>query len=457
MVFSQKKIYLVIALTVISLVGIVVVQYFWIDAAYKTQKEQFDRRLNNIGGEINKSLQSDTELRNSMMVYANNSVYPSMRSIIYGLPKSFSYVVLENDSTLANGDTLLPKSTLQHKIRTKLDSVFAENNLDIAYEFGLINHNPCDGCGAGKEFVIFSSMDNHDLSPIKTTNYKTSASALMGFGHLSIYFPNKGFFIAKQIGWMLALSILAIVIIVGCFGYTILTIRKQKRLAEMKNDFINNMTHEFKTPIFSISLASKALRKVKEVQESPKVQKYLSLIDDENKRLKNQVNKVLQMALVDSEESRINKEQVDIHTLIKGVANSFDLKLEEQNGSIDLQLNASNHLIEADQTHLSNIFHSLIDNAIKYTEEQPRITITTEDKEGGVCFRITDNGIGMDPQAQENIFDKFYRAQSGDRHDVKGFGLGLSYVKNIVEAHQGWIKLRSKLNQGSTFTIFLPA
>ena len=433
------------------------VQYFWIDVAYKTQQEQFDRQINNLSEEISESIRSDTELHHSMLAYTNNSMFPSLRSFIYKVPPPLPYVM--GDSTMPNGESLLSRTTLEKKIRANIDSIFATNNFNIAYEFGLISkNNTCTQCGEEehKKNIVLSSVNNGDLSPLVKTEYTTCNCALMGFGHINLYFPNKGFFIAKQIGWMLVLSVLGILIIGGCFGYTILTIRRQKKLAEMKNDFINNMTHEFKTPIFSISLASKALRKAQEIQESPKVRKYLDLIDDENQRLKNQVNKVLQMALVDAEESRLDKQEVNIHQLIKNVVDSFDLKLKERQGSIDLQLNADKQLIKADETHLSNIFHSLIDNAIKYSNESPDITITTKDQDGGVCFSIADNGVGMDKETQKHIFDKFYRAQSGDRHDVKGFGLGLSYVKSIVEAHQGWIKLKSKLNKGSRFTIFLP-
>jgi len=433
MVFSPQKIYLVIALTLLALVGILVVQFFWVDAAVDAEKSQFDREFSVIAQDLRSDIESDSLLQKPILTYISEA--PGQH------PDSLSE----------------EKNAFKAHLRTTIDSVFNRNKMDIEYEFGLVLHEP--GCrdGAEQEEVLFSTMSAQNSDPILNTKYKTCNCVLNDQAHINFYFPNKSFFIAKQIGWMLGLSILCILIVVGCFVFTIMTIRRQKRLAEMKNDFINNMTHEFKTPIFSISLASKAIRKIEEIQESPKLKKYLNLIDDENKRLKDQVNKVLQMALVDASESRLNKEEVDIHRVIKDVASSFDLKLEEQGGAINFQLNADKHLIKADETHLSNIFRSLIDNAIKYSEEQPEIVISTRDKEDGVCFSIADNGIGMDSQTQEHIFDKFYRAQSGDRHDVKGFGLGLSYVKNIVEAHQGWIKLKSKVNKGSTFTIFLPA
>ena len=457
MAFSQKKIYVVIALTTVALIGVLLVQYFWIHAAYNTQQEQFDRRFNDLSGEVNKSLRADMQLQNSMLAYTNNSIYPSLRSFIYQIPPPLPFVI--TNKALPNRNSLLPKSIIKSRINDKIDSVFAANNFNIPYEFSLISHkNACGQCGKEEHrVIILSSVSDVDPSSYLETKYKTGGAALLGFGHLNINFPSKEFFIAKQIGWMLALSILGILIIAGCFGYTILTIRRQKKLAEMKNDFINNMTHEFKTPIFSMSLASKALRKAQGIRESPKAQKYLDLIDDENQRLKDQVNKVLQIAIMDAEESRLNKQEVNIHQLIRDVADSFSLKMEEQNGSIALQLNAEKQLIKADETHLSNILHSLIDNAIKYSDKQPDITITTRDRDNGVCFSIADNGVGMDKETQKHIFDKFYRAQSGDQHDVKGFGLGLSYVKSIVEAHQGWIQLKSKINKGSRFTIYLPA
>lgn len=433
MVFSEKKIYFVIALTGLALIGILLVQYFWIDAAIETQREQFNKRISTVAQNLGKEIQSDSAFKNRIIRFS--------------------------DSTTSG---LAPDSEekLKSELQTKIDQVFNAEFSSLTYEFGLVQHGDFHKCcqrGVTKEKVLISSVSGPDFKPILKTKYRSCTGLLNGNAHINFYFPNKDYFIASQIGGMLVLSALCILIVVGCFAYTIITIRKQKRLAEMKNDFINNMTHEFKTPIFSISLASKALGKSPKIQNSSKLNKYLNLIVDESKRLKSQVDKVLKMTLVDSEESQIEKEEVDLHELIEQVTSNFDLILSKKKGSINLELNARKHVIYADKTHLSNVIQNLIDNAIKYSRKRPEITITTEDRENGVSFSITDNGIGMDTETKKHIFDKFYRAQTGNIHDVKGFGLGLSYVKNIVEAHKGWIDLKSKINKGSKFTIFLPA
>ncbi len=434
MVFSQKKIYLVIGLTIISLIGILLVQYFWIDAALKTEKDQFDRRVATVVNKLENEIRSDSELQKRVQHFTDSSA---------SQPQQVSIV----------------KEDLQGKLQAKIDSEFNELT-NLNYEFGLVQHGDFHKCclnGVAKEEVLLSSINTSDFTPILETKYRSCACIFDGKAHINLYFPNKDFFIASQIGGMLVLSVLCILIVVGCFSYTILTIRKQKKLAEMKNDFINNMTHEFKTPIFSISLASKALKKSDQLSSSGKFSKYLDLITDETKRLKAQVNKVLRMALVDSEEAELNKQEVDLHALIERVTENFELILSEQNGSVTLNLNAENHIIHADKTHISNILHNLIDNAIKYSKEEPRITVSTAEEEEGIRMRISDNGIGIDAQTQQHIFDKFYRAQTGDIHEENGFGLGLSYVKDIVEAHKGSIQLNSKIDQGSTFTIVLPA
>lgn len=445
MVFSRKKIYLVIALTVASLVGILVVQFFWIDAALQTQEEQFDRNIAHVIRNTEKGIISDPELRERITRFVESSDYIQEGEVPAAAEELRSEIAARIDTAFR-----------QTKINRSLTSDFT----NITYEFGLVKHHASHTCcrnGVSGEEVLLGSAGTAGPSLIKNTKYQGREGVFDGKAHLNFHFPNKDYFLAYQIGGMLVLSVLGILIIVGCFAYTILTIRKQKKLAEMKNDFINNMTHELKTPIFSISLASKALGKSPEIQQSPKLGEYLSLINDESKRLRSQVDKVLEMTLADSEHSKIEKEEVDLHRLIEKVASNFDLILSRRNGNIDLDLEADKHIIHADRTHLANIIQNLIDNAIKYSREDPHISISTEDREEGVSFSITDNGIGMNSETRKHIFDKFYRAQTGDIHEVKGFGLGLNYVKNIVEAHKGRIKLNSKINQGSTFTVFLPA
>ena len=233
-------------------------------------------------------------------------------------------------------------------------------------------------------------------------------------------------------------------------------IHRQKKLSTIKNEFINNLTHEFKTPIASISLAASLLRNnEKEIDQGRKMN-YLKLINHETKRLEGQVDKVLQIAMIDSGNFSLEKKQLNVHEIIERVVESMGLVVSERSGQITLDLKASNQTVMADETHLVNIIYNLVDNALKYTMDIPQISIATTDENEGIQIIVKDNGIGIGKEIQKYIFDKFYRAETGDVHNVKGFGLGLSYVKKIIEAHKGKIDLISQINQGSEFRLYFP-
>ena len=348
--------------------------------------------------------------------------------------------------------------------------VYRRHNLDIDYEvMGLIAGNTrcfyfqTDSARAANPMidkVVNGDRDHHSLClcgpDVGQQHGHHGAGDYTAFD-ISIGYPNQlGYFIGQNAA-MMRTSLVFLLILILAFSYTVVTINKQKKLSGLKNDFINNLTHEFKTPIFSISLASGLLRRSEEVKGSEKLSKYAELIDNEGKRLKSQVDKILQMALIDSGNFKLDKKPVNLHDLIGKVAGSFELIVNERKGKLSLHLDAANHVIVADETHLNNIVYNLLDNAVKYTEEHPEITVTTVDSDKGVVLKIRDNGIGMGEDVQKFIFDKFYRAESGNLHNVKGFGLGLSYVKSVIEAHKGKIGLDSKRSRGSEFSIFLPA
>jgi two-component system phosphate regulon sensor histidine kinase PhoR len=236
----------------------------------------------------------------------------------------------------------------------------------------------------------------------------------------------------------------------------VIVIRRQKKLSTIKNDFINNLTHEFKTPIASVLLASGILNKEYDQIDEGKRKNYLNLISHESRRLEGQVDKILQIAMIDSGNFTLEKKLLNVHDVISRVLESMMILVGERNGKIKLNLEASNPLVMADETHLVNIISNLVDNALKYTRLNPNIEITTSDREDGVQITIRDNGIGIGKEIQKYVFDKFYRAQGGDVHNVKGFGLGLSYVKKIIEAHKGRIDLNSSINQGTEFRLFFP-
>jgi two-component system phosphate regulon sensor histidine kinase PhoR len=248
------------------------------------------------------------------------------------------------------------------------------------------------------------------------------------------------------------------IIIVAAFYLTIRTMLRQKKLSEIKNDFINNMTHEFKTPLATISLAVDALKNEKVMGNAEKMTYFSSIIKEENQRMNRQVETILKAALMEKQEVQLLLRPLHIHQVIKEVVGNFTLQLEDKKGKADLELNAANDLVDADEVHFSNLINNLIDNSIKYSKDNtpPDIRVSTSSADKKITIRLQDNGIGMGRETVKRIFEKFYRAHTGNIHNVKGFGLGLSYVKTMVEAHGGEIKVESILGTGSTFNIELP-
>jgi two-component system phosphate regulon sensor histidine kinase PhoR len=224
----------------------------------------------------------------------------------------------------------------------------------------------------------------------------------------------------------------------------------------MKTDFINNMTHEFKTPIATISLAADSIASPKIIHDENKINRFIGIIRQENKRMLQQVEKVLQMAMIDKKDFQLKLSDVDLHELIRQAVEHLSLQVQQREGHISTNLEAGQPVIQGDYTHLSNVFHNLIDNANKYSDKSPEILISTFNINGGIQIIVEDKGIGMTKEDQKHIFDKFYRVHTGNLHDVKGFGLGLSYVKAITSAHQGSIDVKSEPGKGSKFSIYLP-
>ncbi|MEY2941430.1 MAG: hypothetical protein RJA67_1115 [Bacteroidota bacterium] len=273
---------------------------------------------------------------------------------------------------------------------------------------------------------------------------------------LKIYFPDSAAFIWQTMGLSLAGSGLLLLVMIGCFYFAVLTILRQKKLALVKNDFINNMTHEFKTPITSISLATQLLQEELKPGKNDSILRYLGIIKEENTRLGQQVERVLQTAQMEREEITLKRRSVDMAALIQHVAEINGPLLDWVNGSIKLTLSDLPNQMEIDEVHISNVLNNLVDNAVKYSPANPKVEISAHQQEQGVLIAVKDQGIGMPKEALSNIFDAFYRVPTGNVHNVKGFGLGLSYVKKIVEAHGGKVHVKSKLGDGSTFEIYLP-
>jgi two-component system phosphate regulon sensor histidine kinase PhoR len=242
----------------------------------------------------------------------------------------------------------------------------------------------------------------------------------------------------------------------GIFYYSVNSLLTQKKLSNIKNDFINNMTHELKTPVSTISLALEVI-KDKEINKSPeKTERYLNIITEENRRLGTQIEKVLQIAKLEKGDLSLNFEPIDINEVLDQVVKNQSVQMEQFGVKLNLDLQAEETNISADRVHLTNIIFNLMDNAIKYSKEKPEITIATSNTEKGLLLKISDKGIGIPKDQLSKIFEKFYRVPKGDLHDVKGFGLGLSYVKNMVEMHNGTISVNSKIDEGTDFSVLLP-
>lgn len=320
---------------------------------------------------------------------------------------------------------------------------------------------------SGFEFAVMK-LDTAKSFPIKSTGFNTGEgkhkymvslfpNELVDESYfLVVVFPDRNMHVLRSMAWVLAASLLLTLVILATFGITIFMILRQKKLSDIKSDFINNMTHEFKTPIATISLAVDSIDNPRIIQEEKEVKYYTGIIREENRRMNTQVENVLRMSLLDKHDLEFNPAEVDIHELIRLAMGKVDLLLKERKGEIVFEPEAENSLFSIDPDHFTNAMLNLLDNAIKYTEKDPLIRISTRNERKGILISIADNGMGMNRDVQKRIFEKFYRQSSGNIHNIKGFGLGLSYVKAIVDAIGGSISVKSETGKGSTFEVFIP-
>jgi len=343
------------------------------------------------------------------------------------------------------------------QIDEKLQKAFNKYGLaDTKYEFAITSDMNIERMSKNFLRAVEDSANNlREFSLLQLpgeNNISVGATAET----LALIVPNYKNIIIKQMYWKIAGVIFFTLMIITAFYITVRTLLVQKKLSEIKNDFINNMTHEFKTPLATISLAVDALRNEKVAQDRQKSEYFSAIIKEENKRMNKQVETILQAALMDRQELQLNLQPVHIHEIIQDVTDNFQLQLQEKKGQSILQLNASNDLLEVDEVHFTNLISNLMDNAVKYSNDNLVIKITTHNTKKNFLIRFEDNGIGMNKETQRRIFEKFYRAHTGNLHNVKGFGLGLSYVKTIVDAHFGKIKVDSTVGKGTAFTMEFP-
>ncbi len=444
----MKKIYTIIILLItVSLLGIIFIQVNWIKNMVMVKEEQFKETakiaLANAGKRI---IAASTENSTLQLIkkFQTNPFYKEDENA----PEQKNFL-----SSIGN-----------NAINEIITHSFKESGLNIPYfEYSVSCNVNANSTLNNPEMHSsgFYMMVNTGKPEIQAPIVAESGSefeSLVGSGNIWVIVPNNKSSIVKELGWMIAGAILFTAIIIAAFYLTLSTLLKQKKISEIKSDFINNMTHEFKTPIATISLAVDALRNNKVQGNLEKMNYFSDIIKEENKRMNKQVESILQAALLDKQELQLNLKPLHVNAIIENAYAYFKLNLEQNNGTALMHLNAKEDIILGDEVHINNLIRNLMDNAIKYSKPDvpPALKITTTNTKKSLFFSIEDNGIGMSKETMSRIFEKFYRAHTGNVHNVKGFGLGLSYVQAVVASHKGKIKVDSTLQKGSTFTIEIP-
>lgn len=308
--------------------------------------------------------------------------------------------------------------------------------------------------------LIYSVKTTQNLfRPEKTSRFSTSLFAGdigKSPGKLTLIFPNKSAIIRDNMSYLMLPMVALLALLIGAFAYTLTIIFRQKKISEMKTDFMNNMTHEFKTPVTTIMIASESLRDPEIAADGKRVNKLANIIYDENVRLGNHIERVLNIARLEKENLKIEKVNVNLNSVVANVLDSMNLQLQKANGTLQVDLDAENDIVIGDELHLSNVFFNLVDNAIKYSRETPTITVKSLNAKGCIIITIADKGVGMTKDQKEKIFDQFYRIPTGNIHNVKGFGLGLSYVNDIVKRLNGKIQVKSEKDKGTLFELTFP-
>ena len=331
------------------------------------------------------------------------------------------------------------------RFKELLDSNFKKMNIDLAFEYAIFN----------KDSITKVKSENFENSNSQYKSIIFKDENNISDYTLRVAFPDKTPFLISSVISLIITSVIFTSIIIIAYITTILLLLRQRQISRIKTDFINNMTHEFKTPIATINLALSAIKNPKTIIDKKKVKKYLKMIYDENNRMHDQVENVLMISHLEKNELNIEKSRHDLNDIINLAISHLSLIAESKNGNITFNKDAGNTQIVGNETHLINVFVNILDNAIKYNNDRPEILINTKNINDRVIVDIIDNGIGMSKSVQSKIFDKFYRKQTGDVHDVKGHGLGLAYVKKIIDFHNGDINVKSILGEGSTFSIQL--
>ena len=517
---SKRIFVLLVVMMVSALLGIIVVQIFWIRSSIEMKEEQFSTSVKFALARVSANIQK-REFRENISKYAplidsmqktkgsnvrdfvfqqidtsRNEIFTFRQSILESNYKS-QFSPFESDTVnyktfVSREETQIEKIKFESKdfselspkdrmvkverldkydklelesifrsivtrtpihdrvsnneIRMNLDNELIARNIDTKFEFGVFSED------------LITKVKSDRFVQKKGYTYKVPLFVTDEISDYDLYvsFPEKKEYILSTISWILILSALFIFIIILSFASALYQLIRQKQISEIKTDFINNMTHEFKTPIATINLAIDSIKNPKIIGNQEKVIRYAEMIRQENKRMHAQVENVLRISKLEKNQLDLSKDVINIHDIINEAILHFDLIISDKQGFIEKRLDAKQNEILASKFHMTNVITNILDNAIKYSGDDPKIIIETVNAGNTVIVKITDQGIGMSKNVQKKVFNKFYREQTGNIHNVKGHGLGLSYVKSIVERHQGHVFVEGEKGKGSTFTVKLP-
>lgn len=421
---DKKRLKFLIVISAITLAGIMAIQLYGIRNAAKFQEEQFTSR-------VQVALKSVANQLLQMQVDTNANI---LRSCVFAQEFERQEII---------------PMLMSPKLGRMIESEFAELKINLAYEYGVYK--------TPSNIFLRTSNESFDGQLLASPHYVSFSCLFDDEGiNLAVFFPKQQSVVLQSVVPWAMLLFLFIIVLVLAFYQIIRMFINEKNLSDMKTDFVNNMTHELKTPIASLSLAADMLMKP-EVNTMPcQVQRYARIIIDENNRLKNRVEQVLHITLVEKGEFQMKMKQVDVHRVIDESVKPYKLLIKQQKGKITKNYNATRAIIQGDVDHIENLVSNLVDNAIKYSIGSPEIILETTNLDHGISIAVEDKGIGISHEHQKDIFRRFYRVSTGDVHDAKGFGLGLYYVKTVVEAHHGSITVKSQPGKGSRFEVYLP-
>ena len=470
---NQRFTIVVIILITLALVGLMVIQVQWIRHDLLLRETSFGQAVNEAGNAVVRELERMELSRmmerkmeglareedyfnrldsiNQVLLAEMQSIH-SRRDLEIFFNKFFMARDIIGEMYISPNQMPVTHRLANVNVDSLIGAELESRKINITYEYAV--YSPFDDTLYMEKTGTFTSELK---DPQKSFHFELFPNDMqMRPDFLLLYFPYERSYLVGQLWRFLAIAILLILVIIISFTYTIVTIYRQRKLSEMKSDFFNNMTHEFKTPVSTISLACEALMD-KDIKKSDELHKnYIRIISEENRRLGRMSEMILQSAAMEKGEVVLRKEENDIHGILDEVIKNIGIQVEIKDGRIVKDYRAEDPVANVDKMHITNVINNLLDNANKYSPVRPLIKVSTRDSDHGIAVVIEDNGIGISKANQKKIFDKLYRVPAGNIHNFKGFGLGLSYVKTIVEKHGGNIKLESEPDKGTKFEIFLP-